>query len=132
MQSSPPIRVLVLDDEPMVLELLGHVFSTLGCIVKLVECGSEALGFIQNQSFDLLVLDQQVPDVDGSDPVPWVQAAAESRGVPVWACTSLCNTIEWNALLAQGYGHILAKPVSPDAVAGGLRTIADAQTLNNY
>jgi CheY-like chemotaxis protein len=115
----------------MVLELLGHVFSTLGCIVELVECGSEALGYIKNQPWDLLVLDQQVPDVGGSDPVPWVQAAAESRGVPVWACTSLCNTIEWNALLAQGYGHILAKPVSLDAVAGGLRTIADIRTPYN-
>jgi CheY-like chemotaxis protein len=130
LSSQSLFRVLVLDDEPMVLALLGHLFVGMGCAVELVEGGGEALGYVRDQPWNLVVLDQQVPHVQGGDPVPRVQAAAESRGVPVWACTSLCNTLEWDALRAQGYRHILAKPVLPDAVRSGLRSFGLQATMN--
>lgn len=127
----PAPRVLVLDDDALFLRILGHVFGQLGCAVELVEMGDQALEQVTNQSWDLVVLDQHVPSVLGADPVPRVQAAAETRGVPVWACTSLCNTMEWDALRAQGYNHILAKPISRDAVAGGLRSLAISRAIRN-
>jgi hypothetical protein len=70
LSSQSLFRVLVLDDEPMVLALLGHLFVGMGCAVELVEGGGEALGYVRDQPWNLVVLDQQVPHVQGGDPVP--------------------------------------------------------------
>ncbi|MBC7316914.1 MAG: response regulator, partial [Chloroflexi bacterium] len=68
-------RVLVVDDEPVVRELLKRLLERLGQVVTLVSSGREALTLLHEGSFDLLVTDLGMPDISGR------QVAHEARAL---------------------------------------------------
>ena len=58
-------RILVADDDPPILELLGEYLATRGHQVKLVPTGELAIDALQHNSFDVLVTDMKMPGTDG-------------------------------------------------------------------
>ena len=61
-----PARVLVVDDEPGVAELLQDLLEAAGHAVTTAASGAEALRCLQAEPFDLIVSDLRMPDVDGA------------------------------------------------------------------
>jgi CheY-like chemotaxis protein len=60
-------RVLVVDDEPLVLEVVASMLDELGCETVRVRSAREALGTIaQDQTIDVLIADIDMPGLDGS------------------------------------------------------------------
>ena len=66
-EGSSPTRILVVDDEPSIRELLRIVLRRDGYEVVLAENGRQAIEYLQSQPFDLLVSDIRMPDVSGVD-----------------------------------------------------------------
>jgi CheY-like chemotaxis protein len=62
---APPVRMLVVDDEPHIRELLDIIFSAEGWHVDWAASGAEALERFQRESFDIVVLDQSMPGPNG-------------------------------------------------------------------
>jgi two-component system response regulator (stage 0 sporulation protein F) len=62
-----PVRVLVVDDEQDIGELIAEILKNCGCQVTPVVNGTEALQLMNNQHFDLVFLDLVMPDLDGSE-----------------------------------------------------------------
>ena len=58
------VRVLVVDDEPYILVLLGHMLTKFGAVVELAE-GPAALRLLGEREFDIVITDVQMPGVDG-------------------------------------------------------------------
>ncbi len=58
-------RVLVVDDEPGMRDLLSRVLGDAGHTVSAVESGEEALVLLSRESFDVLVVDKNLPGIDG-------------------------------------------------------------------
>jgi CheY-like chemotaxis protein len=65
MQSSAGSRVLVVDDEPMVREVVQTYLERDGFDVTAVESGREALEFMKSNDADLVILDVMLPEIDG-------------------------------------------------------------------
>ncbi|MFQ5700985.1 MAG: sigma-54-dependent transcriptional regulator [Acidobacteriota bacterium] len=61
------VKVLVVDDDPGVREMLGEMFSSPGCDVELRGDGEEALEAIHREPFDIVFVDYRLPRVDGME-----------------------------------------------------------------
>ncbi len=59
-------RVLVVDDEPGIAELLRDLLEAAGCSVLTAASGQQALGLLASHSVDLVVSDLRMPDIDGA------------------------------------------------------------------
>jgi EAL domain-containing protein (putative c-di-GMP-specific phosphodiesterase class I)/CheY-like chemotaxis protein len=63
--NEPPIRVLLVDDEPAILRGLGRILTTAGYAVTTASDGREAIALIESATFDVIASDIRMPDVDG-------------------------------------------------------------------
>ena len=61
------VRILVVDDEEIIREMLFDTLSQAGYTVKTAKDGSDAIAQIGNQSFDIVITDIKMPDIGGMD-----------------------------------------------------------------
>jgi DNA-binding NtrC family response regulator len=103
-----PGRVLVADDEQVVLTVVGNLLRDEGYEVELVLSGKEALERLDAQYFDLMVVDKNLPDMSGLELLRKVrQSQPEMESVLITGYGSLESAIEALHLGAGGY---LLKP----------------------
>jgi len=105
-------KILVVDDAKEVLRLFNQLLSQLGYRdVTLVPTGELALQKLDQQSFDLVFLDIELPDISGTSILDNIQMTAANT--PVVMC-SAHNSVE-NVKLTWDMGAkgFLAKPISP-------------------
>src|SRR5580658_6585971 len=81
--------VLVADDDPDNLELLGFVISAEGATVRTASSGREALDLLPNWTPDVLLLDIEMPDMDGYQLLSAIRRHAGLHDVPAIAVTGL-------------------------------------------
>jgi two-component system response regulator PilR (NtrC family) len=60
-----PMRLLIVDDEPQLLELLCDFFEPLGCDIRKASTGTEAIELIERERFDVILTDLKMPGPDG-------------------------------------------------------------------
>ena len=116
--SSPPlngVRVLLLDQDQDVRELLSVVLRQRGASVRLVGTVDEALEMLESWRPDVLVSDATSPERDAYSLVGKVQSLEAERGgrIPALALTNLARTDEGMRRLLSGVKRDLPKPVEP-------------------
>jgi PAS domain S-box-containing protein len=122
------LRLLVVDDEPDVLELARHLLNGCGADVITAAGAGEALRKLeQGPSFDVLISDIGLPDQDGLALMREVRARGFSpERLPAIALTGLGSTNDVRLAAAAGYQVHLAKPVDTHefilAIRGVVRT----------
>jgi ATP-dependent Lon protease len=101
--------ILVVDDEKMTRQNLEHVFKKDGYAVKTAASGTEALGFLKESAFDVIVTDLKMEKVDGMDVLSRAKAKDPSTEVIIITGYATVNTaIE---AMKKGSYHFLAKPL---------------------
>jgi CheY-like chemotaxis protein len=121
-------RVLVTDDNATNRQVVGLILETVGIEPVFAENGREALQALSQQSFDLILMDMMMPEMDGVEATRRLragEAGPHARGIPLLMLTA--NTLPEHvaqSFAAGADGH-LAKPVSP---AGLLSAVAQALT----
>jgi len=103
-------RVLVVDDEPSILDSVSTVLGYEGFDVDTASKGHEALAKAQNLSFDLVVLDVMLPDLDGLEIVRRLRS--DGLKVPVLFLTARGEVDDLVAGLGAGADDYIAKPFS--------------------
>lgn len=112
--------VLVVEDNEFNRRLLGDILTAWGQQVILAEDGSQALLFIDQQRFDLVLLDIRMPDIDGMEVARQIRQREKMRSdapVPIIAITADVDTAAREACRAAGINAVLAKPVIPEELA---------------
>ncbi len=112
-------RILIIDDEPDILELLDITISRMGMETECAENVNDALTLLKNQNFDLCLTDMNLPDGDGLQIINEIQKNYSS--VPVGMITAYGNTDIAIAALKAGAFDFVNKPIEIDR----LRTLID-------
>ncbi len=104
------MRVLVVDDEPLVCDLLGEFLARRGHDVSTAADGEEALLALQAEASDLMFLDLYMPRLDGLG----VLRGIREQGLPVgtiWTMTGMGDHATAKESLELGAADFLSKPV---------------------
>jgi CheY-like chemotaxis protein len=114
-------RVLLVDDDAAMRRIVNHHLSGLHAEVTLAENGEEALQKAGAQSFDCILLDIDMPVLDGISAMKRLRESGY-RGVIV-ACTARTGAGDCQALLKLGFDRYLAKPIAREALAAVMQTL---------
>jgi len=105
-------RVLVVEDNAVNRKLVQRMLEKLGCVVEVAEDGEQALEVAAGQEFDLVLMDWQMPGMDGLETTRHLkQLWAADRQVPVVALTASAMEGDRAACLEAGMSDYLTKPV---------------------
>src|SRR5574343_1708662 len=113
-------RILVVDDEPINREIVGYMLEDLGLEVEMAENGKDAVMKIRQTGYDIVLMDMQMPEMDG------IQATRELRALPdrehlvIIAMTANAFDDDRVNCLAAGMNDYIAKPFKPDHLFGKL------------
>jgi two-component system phosphate regulon response regulator PhoB len=106
-------RILVVDDEEDILELVRYNLSGEGYEVVTAATGEEALDVARSMELDLLVLDLMLPGIDGLDVARILKDDARTRAVPIIMLTAKGEEADVVRGLEMGADDYLTKPFSP-------------------
>jgi DNA-binding NarL/FixJ family response regulator len=120
---SDPIRVMVVDDHPIVRQGLVSVLDDEDdlTVVGTAGSGREAVRLVQRLAPDVVLLDLEMPDVDGIEAIPQLLAARPGLGVLVFTAYDTDERV-LGAVRAGARGYLL-KGASADEIARGIRTV---------
>jgi CheY-like chemotaxis protein/HPt (histidine-containing phosphotransfer) domain-containing protein len=124
---SRPARVLVVEDNQVNQLLVRRQLERLGCHVQVLPSGEEALAAFPSMDVDLVLMDWQMPGLDGLETARrWraLEAATGRPRVPVVAVTASALPGDRERCLAAGMNDFVAKPVGMEVLARILGTWA--------
>nr|WP_276583778.1 response regulator [Pseudomonas sp. RIT-PI-AD] len=119
-QNSRAPRLLCVDDNPANLLLVQTLLSDMGAQVRAVDSGAAALEAVEREDFDLVLMDVQMPGMDGRQTTEAIrrwEESHESGPVPIVALTAHALANEKRALLQSGMDDYLTKPISERQLA---------------
>lgn len=118
--SSRAPRVLCVDDNPANLLLVQTLLEDMGARVRAVESGYAAVDAVKQDTFDLVLMDVQMPGMDGRQSTEAIRQWESERSgtpLPVVALTAHAMANEKRALLQSGMDDYLTKPISERQLA---------------
>jgi len=116
-------RILVVDDEPDILELVQYNLSKAQYEVVSVESGEEALVQVRTTPPDLIVLDLMLPGVDGLEVCRALKRDTRTAAVPIVMLTARGEEADIVAGLELGADDYLTKPFSPRVLLARIRAV---------
>jgi len=116
-EERPPVslRVLVAEDNPVTQRLTARLLEKRGHSVTTVENGSEALRALESTNFDIVLMDVQMPEMDGFAATTALRGREESTGqhIPVIALTAHAMKQDEERCRAAGMDGYVSKPIEP-------------------
>ncbi|MFT5590447.1 MAG: DNA-binding response OmpR family regulator [Bradyrhizobium sp.] len=104
------MRIAVLDDDRTQTDLVCQVLSAAGHACHPFQSGKEMLNQLRRESFDMLIIDWQVPDLSGADVLRWAREKLPAV-LPVLFMTSRSGEDDIVAGLAAGADDYMIKPI---------------------
>ena len=114
-------RILVVDDEKVVLQLLQRMLERQEQVVTVAASGAEAIALLEREEYDLLITDLGMPVITGAEVAR--RARELHPGLPIVMATGWGNTISPEQLAELGAAGLLTKPFSYEQLGSLLATL---------
>jgi putative two-component system response regulator len=125
--------LLIVDDVPANLSLLGDLLHDAGYQVKAATSGRAALRYAAQEPHPALVLlDVMMPEMDGYEVLAQLRQIPATRDIPVIFLTALDNARDEERGFQHGAADYIAKPIKPDVVLARVRSQLLAQMARNW
>ncbi len=113
LQLSTQLNVLAAEDNPVNQQILRAFLQKLGCQVQMAANGHQALDLWQSQPFDLILMDCQMPELDGLEATREIRRREQpDQHIPIIALTANAMSGDREICLAAGMDDYLSKPLS--------------------
>jgi two-component system sensor histidine kinase/response regulator len=110
-------KILVVDDNIVNQSVVVHMLRKFGCHTELANDGLQALAMVRAHQFDLILMDCQMPELDGYQATVRVRElerqSGQNKHIPIVALTAHAMIGEREKCLAVGMDDFLAKPIRP-------------------
>lgn len=116
-------RIMVVDDEPDIGELLKYNLDQEGFDVNVVRAGEKVLDLLQSESYDLVILDLMLPGVSGLDLCRQMKRNKSLEGVPIIMLTAKSSETDKIVGLEVGADDYITKPFSPREVVARVKAV---------
>ncbi len=105
-----PFRILLVEDEPVIRELVKNMLSDGDVIVETATNGLEGLKLARSSDFDLILLDVVLPQMDGITVCRMLKADAATSSVPLHMLTAKARKSDVDAATRAGANGYIYKP----------------------
>ena len=106
-------RVLLVEDNDFNQEVVNEILQDAGIVTTIANNGQEAIDLAMKQPFDLVLMDIQMPVMDGLDATMRLRSEPRLQQLPIIAMTAHALVDEQNQCMAVGMNDFLSKPVDP-------------------
>jgi CheY-like chemotaxis protein len=124
------LRVLVCEDDPVNRKVAEHILAKLHHQVETAPNGESAVEVAARTRFDLVLMDCQLPDIDGFEAARRIRASGASAGVPVIALTAASLAEDRQRCQDAGMQDFLSKPLSLAALSDALTRLQGAKATS--
>ena len=121
-------RILVVDDDPLIIQLVSHKLNHRGFEVLIAEDGHEALERVHSTHPDLIILDAMMPGLDGFAVLRQLKSHPETAGIPVLMLTARKTEQDIVSGLSQGAADYLIKPFMPEELVSRVRRLLGSRS----
>jgi DNA-binding response OmpR family regulator len=123
-QGAPQLRALLVDDDPIQLQVTGIALRRAGFAVSAATTGSEALRLFAEHLFNVAVVDLGLPDSDGVDVIQWMRQALHGPTVRIVAWTSSTEEAVLERALQAGADDVYQKHLGPAVILAKFQRLA--------
>jgi two-component system alkaline phosphatase synthesis response regulator PhoP len=116
-------RALVVEDDPDIVELLVHYLKAEGFAVDAAEDGRKALERLRAETYHLVILDLQLPGLDGLSVCTEIRRDRRTKDVPVVMLTARGDEADRIVGLEMGADDYVVKPFSPKELVARVRAL---------
>ena len=122
------LKVLLVDDSQVARKYLHQLLDNLG-IHAITEAsdGAEAINILKQETFDLIVSDYNMPNIDGREMLEYIRSHGDQPTIPVMMVTSEQNSSQLAAIQNAGVSALCSKPLSYDI----LKKVIEQLVLND-
>ena len=123
-------RVLVVEDHPLIADLVETRLRIEG--LRATKClgGREAIERLNKEAFDLVILDIMMPDIDGYQVLAHIRSQEATRNIPVVFLTARASQEDIDKGLLMGANHYITKPFSGAELARIVKLLLQERKLS--
>lgn len=125
----PVIRVLVAEDNEVNQLIINKVLKRNEFDVTMASNGKLLLEELGKHSFNIILMDIQMPDMDGFEAIKYIRNSAEPyKDIPIIALTAHTSKEEMQKFLTAGANHCISKPFQPDILISKIEELVNRYT----
>jgi two-component system cell cycle response regulator DivK len=124
-----PRRILVVEDNPLNLKLVRDVLQFAGYDVIEAKSGEEGLRVAQRDPPDLVLMDLQLPGIDGTETLRRLREGSLGRDVPVVAVTAFAMAEDRERASLAGFDGYVEKPISVRELPGQVEAFINRRAV---
>ena len=131
-QNYEPAKILLVDDNEINLKVGHDILAKYGHVVTKAQNGQEALDLIEHKDFDIILMDVQMPVIDGLEATRLIRGRGDNKAnLPILALTANSLNGEHQRCVAAGMNGHVSKPFDPNHLLNTIEDlIADKFQLN--
>jgi PAS domain S-box-containing protein len=123
------LQILVAEDNATNQKLIGIILKSSGHVPTCVENGQEALRALDTEEFDLVLMDIQMPLLDGIATMKCIRTSGKSYSdIPIIALTANAMVGDKEAYLAAGMNGYVSKPIDPEALFAEIDALSNSHS----